>query len=494
MGSFITVPPLKYSSIFLQGFCNGQKGTKQRLKRAEGVGKSILDMVIGAGGKLYYVLANGECIVTDIHSDNSSNVLVVGVDDAGESERPHFLRVSAGEMNTVALTDKSSGLISTEKQDYIFRPLDCSLKLSQVSCGKEHVMLLSNNHQVYTFGLGSRGQLGHGSTEKEGQPTLVEATAGVPMVAVSAGGWHSASVSTIGDLYIWGWNESGQLGFPTKNDKTSPDAQCTSQGESLEAADNLDSSRMKTTLEEGCSRRAHPQETDSKPESAKKMRFSDSVESADMSKEQLHECGGVVRSTTDTDDNNGMYKGQLENASTATQISLTTLDVLHEDVSKTSDEMRRQSTQSQDISQQKAFSTTLGRFNKDPVRDQSREQIANREVHLGSESKEDTAGDRWDGDEGGGSDVVLIQALPAILDLPDGKDVSKVSCGSRHTAAISVDGELYTWGWGAYGQLGHGDSETLDVPTLVNSLPEHQKVLEVFCGGWNTLITVAAHL
>ena len=244
-------------------------------------------------------------------------------------------------------------------------------------------------------------------------------------------------LSAIGDLYIWGWNESGQLGFPTKNDKTSPDAQCTSQGESLEAADNLDSSRMKTTLEEGCSRRAHPQETDSKPESAKKMRFSDSVESADMSKEQLHECGGVVRSTTDTDDNNGMYKGQLENASTATQISLTTLDVLHEDVSKTSDEMRRQSTQSQDISQQKAFSTTLGRFNKDPVRDQSREQIANREVHLGSESKEDTAGDRWDGDEGGGSDVVLIQALPAILDLPDGKDVSRVSCGSRHTAAIS---------------------------------------------------------
>ena len=92
------------SSIFLQGFCNGQNGTKQRLKRAEGVGKSILDMAIGAGGKLYYVLANGECIVTDIHSDNSSNVLVVGVDDAGESERPHFLRVSAGEMNTVALT------------------------------------------------------------------------------------------------------------------------------------------------------------------------------------------------------------------------------------------------------------------------------------------------------------------------------------------------------------------------------------------------------
>ncbi len=46
-----------------------------------------------------------------------------------------------------------------------------------------------------SFGY-SRGQLGHGSTESEEQPRLVEAVAGVPMAAVSAGGWHSASVSS----------------------------------------------------------------------------------------------------------------------------------------------------------------------------------------------------------------------------------------------------------------------------------------------------------
>ncbi|XP_014808237.1 PREDICTED: RCC1 domain-containing protein 1 isoform X1 [Calidris pugnax] len=60
------------------------------------------------------------------------------------------------------------------------------------------------------------GQLGHGTLESEPQPRLVEALAGVPMQAVAAGGWHSASVSEAGDLYVWGWNESGQLALPSK--------------------------------------------------------------------------------------------------------------------------------------------------------------------------------------------------------------------------------------------------------------------------------------
>ncbi|XP_014808239.1 PREDICTED: RCC1 domain-containing protein 1 isoform X3 [Calidris pugnax] len=44
------------------------------------------------------------------------------------------------------------------------------------------------------------GQLGHGTLESEPQPRLVEALAGVPMQAVAAGGWHSASVSGDAEL------------------------------------------------------------------------------------------------------------------------------------------------------------------------------------------------------------------------------------------------------------------------------------------------------
>jgi len=44
--------------------------------------------------------------------------------------------------------------------------------------------------------------------------------------------------------------------------------------------------------------------------------------------------------------------------------------------------------------------------------------------------------------------------------------VTYVACGSFHTAVIA-NGQLYTFGYGEYGQLGHGHTNNLDVPTPV---------------------------
>uniref|UniRef100_A0A3Q3JYF0 Uncharacterized protein n=1 Tax=Monopterus albus TaxID=43700 RepID=A0A3Q3JYF0_MONAL len=38
-----------------------------------------------------------------------------------------------------------------------------------------------------------------------------------------------------------------------------------------------------------------------------------------------------------------------------------------------------------------------------------------------------------------------------------GKHVVHIACGSTYSAAITADGELYTWGRGNYGRLGHGE-------------------------------------
>lgn len=50
-----------------------------------------------------------------------------------------------------------------------------------------------------------------------------------------------------------------------------------------------------------------------------------------------------------------------------------------------------------------------------------------------------------------------IQSKNAQMDKVDIKDVKQVSCGFRHTACVTDDGKLYTWGEGKQGQLGHGD-------------------------------------
>jgi len=45
----------------------------------------------------------------------------------------------------------------------------------------------------------------------EQEPRLLQALDGLKVISIFAGGWHLAAVSLYGDLYLWGWNESGQL-------------------------------------------------------------------------------------------------------------------------------------------------------------------------------------------------------------------------------------------------------------------------------------------
>nr|CAI5850903.1 unnamed protein product [Callosobruchus analis] len=93
-----------------------------------------------------------------------------------------------------------------------------SHRIIDLKCGRDHCLILDNNGTVYTFGRGSRGQLGHGTLNDESEPVLVDALAGLKIIQISAGGWHSCAVSKDGDLYTWGWNGSGQLGACDKTE------------------------------------------------------------------------------------------------------------------------------------------------------------------------------------------------------------------------------------------------------------------------------------
>ncbi|KRT81606.1 Regulator of chromosome condensation repeat containing protein [Oryctes borbonicus] len=89
-------------------------------------------------------------------------------------------------------------------------------RIKQIVTGHEHCLILDSNGDVYSFGCGLRGQLGHGTLENETNPTLIEALAGVKIQKIAAGGWHSCAISVTGDLYTWGWNSNGQLAIPTE--------------------------------------------------------------------------------------------------------------------------------------------------------------------------------------------------------------------------------------------------------------------------------------
>merc|ERR1712091_841675 len=48
-----------------------------------------------------------------------------------------------------------------------------------------------------------------------------------------------------------------------------------------------------------------------------------------------------------------------------------------------------------------------------------------------------------------------------------GARVVAAAAGRDHSAAVTEDGALWTWGYGYYGRLGHGDEENRLVPTEV---------------------------
>ena len=55
----------------------------------------------------------------------------------------------------------------------------------------------------------------------------------------------------------------------------------------------------------------------------------------------------------------------------------------------------------------------------------------------------------------------LRQSLPVRVSNLDGKRIRGISCGKRHSAAVSEEGVLFTWGSNEYGQLGRSASTSV---------------------------------
>lgn len=87
---------------------------------------------------------------------------------------------------------------------------------------------------------------------------------------------------------------------------------------------------------------------------------------------------------------------------------------------------------------------------------------------LSSEGEVFSWGEPDDGKLGHGNRLVCEK--PKVIETLRGKTVVKISAGGAHSACITSSGELYTWGKGRYGRLGHGDSEDQLRPKLVEAL------------------------
>ncbi|XP_062852314.1 probable E3 ubiquitin-protein ligase HERC3 isoform X3 [Trichomycterus rosablanca] len=98
-----------------------------------------------------------------------------------------------------------------------------SQKVVYISCGEEHTAALTKDGGLFTFGNGSRGQLGHDSINNEPLPRRVLELMGTEVSQIACGRNHTlAFVPSTGLLYAFGCNAQGQLGLGTRGNVKIP--------------------------------------------------------------------------------------------------------------------------------------------------------------------------------------------------------------------------------------------------------------------------------
>jgi alpha-tubulin suppressor-like RCC1 family protein len=91
----------------------------------------------------------------------------------------------------------------------------------QFSCGEFHCAAVTDNGALFTWGRGQHGRLGHGLSEDEPAPRLVEALLGTTVVQVACGEFHTVC-STGTAVFTFGLGLAGRLGPGTEEDAFEP--------------------------------------------------------------------------------------------------------------------------------------------------------------------------------------------------------------------------------------------------------------------------------
>ena len=94
--------------------------------------------------------------------------------------------------------------------------LPSDLQWVAIAAGYAHTLALSADGQIYSWGFGDSGQLGRGSFENDATPSVVRPPPEVKRwLAIAAGYQRSLALGDNGRIYSWGNNSFGQLGNGT---------------------------------------------------------------------------------------------------------------------------------------------------------------------------------------------------------------------------------------------------------------------------------------
>ncbi|XP_069495940.1 RCC1 and BTB domain-containing protein 2 isoform X3 [Ambystoma mexicanum] len=96
-------------------------------------------------------------------------------------------------------------------------------KVTAVACGSYHSMVLTSDGEVYAWGYNNSGQVGSGSTANQPTPRRVTSCLQNKVVVdIACGQMSSMALVDSGEVYGWGYNGNGQLGVGSGGNQPTP--------------------------------------------------------------------------------------------------------------------------------------------------------------------------------------------------------------------------------------------------------------------------------
>ncbi|KAG6406425.1 hypothetical protein SASPL_134025 [Salvia splendens] len=344
------------------------------------------------------------------------------------------------------------------------------LDVQKIACGVQHIALVTRQGEVFTWGEESGGRLGHGIEKDFSAPRLVEFLAFTNIEFVACGEFHTSALSTSGDLYTWGdgTHNVGLLGNGKNCSHWIP-KRVSGSLESLHVtsvACGTWHSAVVTSI-------------------GNLFTFGD----------------GTFGALGHGDHESVAYPKEVQALRGLKTVSIS-CGAWH-----TAAIVEVSSHPGGITSSRKLFTwgdgdkNRLGHGNKDTylvptcvsaVIDYNIQQLAcghNITVALTTSGHVFTMGSTEYGQLG---DPQSDGKRPRLVqDALVGQFVEQISCGTHHVAVVTGRNEVFTWGKGANGRLGHGDLEDRNVPTMVETLKDTH-VKSIVCGS-NYTASICIH-
>ncbi|KAI4343472.1 hypothetical protein L6164_010816 [Bauhinia variegata] len=310
-------------------------------------------------------------------------------------------------------------------------------EIVSVTCGADHTTAYSESRvEVCSWGWGDFGRLGHGNSSDLFTPQPIKALQGLRIKQIACGDSHCLAVTMEGEVQSWGRNQNGQLGLGTTEDSLVPQKIQTFEGVPIKmvaagAEHSAAVAESGVLYGWGWGRYGNLGLGDRND-----RLIPEKVSSINDDKMVMVACGW--RHTISVSSSGGLYTygwskyGQLGHGDFEDHLIPHKLQALSD----------------------KFISQISGGW---------RHTMALTSCGI-------LYGWGWNkfGQVGVGDNV--DHCSPVQVKFPHEQKVFQISCGWRHTIAVTEKQNVYSWGRGTNGQLGHGETVDRNVPKIVEAL------------------------